>query len=91
MTLKNGYSKAEEEYDLRQSKESYTQEELRQISEAFKIVFNKTLDYPSDYQDYLIAWQNKDKSFSYGTYEEGNKQVKIQGRALWNFPIRKLR
>ena len=72
--------------------EDYTQEELKQISEAFLIVFNKEAgSYPDNYDQYICGWENKDKTFSYGTYDEGNEQVVIQGQALWNFPIRKMK
>lgn len=69
----------------------FTQEELKKISEAFEIVFLKDGGhYPDDYGDYAcIGWKNKDGSYSYGTYDEGNSQVEIQHQALWNFPIAK--
>ena len=71
--------------------EEYTQEELKQISEAYMIVYDKDRGYyPDDYQNYLIGWENKDKTFSYGLYDEGNEQVGVQDQALWNFPIRRL-
>ena len=70
--------------------EKYTQKELKKLSDAFEIVYNKIMGYPDNYENYLSGWQNKDGSFSYGSYDEGNKQVEIQNQALWNFPIREL-
>jgi hypothetical protein len=74
-------------------KEEYTQEELKEMSDGFLTMVKKSNgDYPTDYEKYLVGWQNLDGSFSYGTYDEANMQVEHQsnGKGLWNFPIKKL-
>ena len=59
-------------------KKAFSQEELRKISEAFKIVFDKTLNYPDDYPKYeVVGWQNKDGSFGFGSYRDIGFNPKI--------------